>query len=54
MSNQITRSALLLACLGALGCEPSVSETYTPSYVSFDDIAPSYLTLTQSWNALGL
>jgi hypothetical protein len=31
----------------------AVKEAYAIEYVSFDDIAPSYLTLTQSWNALG-
>lgn len=31
----------------------AVKDDYDIQYVSFDDIAPSYLTLTQSWNALG-
>jgi len=31
----------------------AAKDTYAIEYVSFDDIAPPYLTLTQSWNALG-
>ena len=31
----------------------AVRDVYAIQYVSFDDIAPSYITLTQSWNALG-
>jgi len=30
------------------------AQSYELQYVKFDDIVPSYLTLTQSWNALGL
>jgi hypothetical protein len=48
------RFAVLLACLATLACDEATRETYTPTYISFDDLAPSYLTLTQSWNALGL
>jgi DNA-binding beta-propeller fold protein YncE len=33
--------------------EAATKGAYDITYVSFDDIAPSYLTLTQSWNALG-
>ncbi|MDQ1290170.1 MAG: hypothetical protein QG622_3736 [Actinomycetota bacterium] len=28
--------------------------TYSVSYIPFQDVAPSYLTLTESWNALGM
>jgi hypothetical protein len=31
----------------------AVKDNYAIQYVTFDDITPSYLTLTQSWNALG-
>jgi hypothetical protein len=44
----------LLGLLGLGGCQASITQSYSPQYVAFDDIAPSYLTLTQSWNALGL
>jgi hypothetical protein len=48
-----------LATLGLLPWTASSSEAaaragYEIEYVSFDDIAPPYLTLTQSWNALGM
>ncbi len=33
--------------------EAAVKDAYDIKYVSFDDITPSYLTLTQSWNGLG-
>jgi len=33
--------------------EAATKGAYGIKYISFDDIAPSYLTLTQSWNALG-
>ena len=36
------------------GCQLAVQRPYSYEYVRFDDIVPSYLTLTQSWNALGV
>jgi hypothetical protein len=32
----------------------AAATSYSFEYIAFDDIAPSYLTLTQSWNALGM
>jgi hypothetical protein len=42
------------APVGGLAGIPSTASRGTPEYVAFDDVAPGYLTLTQSWNALGM
>ena len=36
------------------GAARAFTGTYSVAYVPFEDVAPPYLTLTESWNALGL
>lgn len=43
---------ILVCSTFAVSCESN--KPYSYEFVSFDDIAPSYITLTQSWNALGV
>ena len=51
----VDRWLLLCASVVAACGQPTTTvEAYAVEYVRFDDIAPPYLTLTQSWNALGL
>jgi outer membrane protein assembly factor BamB len=61
---QLTRRSVMVAGLTAgvtAGLLPwsmpssvaAVKDAYDIEYVAFDDLAPPYLTLTQSWNALG-
>jgi hypothetical protein len=37
----------------ALACLAFARSAHAQQYISFSDLAPAYLTLTQSWNALG-
>ena len=47
-------AAGMLPFFMAPSLQAAAAGTYSFEYISFDDIAPSYLTLTQSWNALGM
>jgi hypothetical protein len=54
-----SRRSVLAAGLTPLFMAPGLqaaaaAATYSLQYVSFDDIAPPYLKLTQSWNAVGM
>jgi hypothetical protein len=40
--------------VGAQASAATSTSRSTYEYVTFDDVAPDYLTLTQSWNALGM
>lgn len=57
-AGRVSRRSVLAAgvapvLLGGAGRKAG-AERYAVTYVPFDDIAPDYLTLTQSWNALGM
>jgi hypothetical protein len=61
LSRRSVMAAGLTAGLVTTGLLPGLAsssvaaarDSYAIDYISFDDIAPPYLTLTQSWNALG-
>jgi hypothetical protein len=53
-SREISRRGVLAAALLPFAPAPGASAAGSCEYVTFGDLAPPYLTLTQSWNALGL
>jgi hypothetical protein len=57
-SERISRRSVLAAGLvpfvATAGLESATAAGHSIQYVSFDDIAPSYLKLTQSWNSMGM
>jgi hypothetical protein len=50
----VLAAAGLLPLTLAAATRAAAGPAYSIQYVSFDDIAPSYLKLTQSWNAMGM
>ena len=50
----VMAAALVPFAMAPAGALAATTHRSTYEYVTFDDIAPDYLTLTQSWNALGL
>jgi outer membrane protein assembly factor BamB len=54
ISRRSVMAAGMLPLALAPGLRAAATAGYAVRYLTFDDVAPSYLTLTQSWNAMGM